>query len=108
MTMPEEEVVKTINHTLPKAVGNDKFLWTTLQIKVGTVGRRHGRADATGTCITFHHGKNDGAVTLDKEAGARSEVGHACAHDFSLDVHLGPFSGFRVVVTAVLTSSRRR
>ena len=29
-------------------------------------------------------------------------VGHACAHDSSLDVHLGTFSGFRVVVTAVL------
>ena len=53
MTMSEDEVVKTVYHMLTKAVGTDKFLWTTLQIEVGTVGRRRGRADATGTCIMF-------------------------------------------------------
>ena len=83
------------------------FVWSTLLIEVGTVGRRQGCGDAEGVCLSFQHGKNDGKVTLDNKAGTLKGPGDACAHDSSLDMHFAPFNGFRVVVTALLLGSAK-
>ena len=82
-------------------------MWSTLQVKVGTVSRRRGCGDAEGVCLSFQHGKNDGKVTLDNKAITLYEPGNACAHDSSQDVHFAPFNGFRVVVTALLLESAK-
>ena len=73
----------------------------------GAVGRRKGCGDAEDVCISIQHGKNDGKVTLDNEAGTLNGPGDACAHDSSQDVHFAPFNGFRVVVTVVLLESAK-
>ena len=85
-----------------RAATQEAFVWTTLQIEVGTVGRRPGAAGAVGTCISFQHGKNNGKVEVDNGSGMLPEPVVACAHDSSLDVQLAPFSGFHMVVTAML------
>ena len=68
-TPQERELVKAINHMLIASTKDRHFVWSTLLIEVGTVGRRRGCGDAEGVCLSFQHGKNDGKVTLDNERG---------------------------------------
>ena len=60
LTTREKELTKAINHMLIASTKGRQFVWSTLLIEVGTVGRRNGYGDAEGVCLSFQHGKNDG------------------------------------------------
>ena len=54
-TPQERELVKAINHMLIASTKGRYFVWSTLLIEVGTVGRRRGCGDAEGVCLSFQH-----------------------------------------------------
>ena len=95
-------LVRELNMIVATSLRDPSFVWSSLLIEVNTVSGPRALPFATGPALTFAHGKHVGnACVLGCPIPPRSSVVHDAMHS----VILPAFSGYRVVVTALLHSA---